>query len=370
VKIAFFYHSLISDWNHGNAHFLRGITSELIAQGHEVRVFEPWNSWSRENLLREQGEKALINFHRAYPMLNGYIYDPLTIDLSEWLEGVDLALVHEWNDPSLIKRIGNFRKESKSLTLFFHDTHHRCITDEQSISHYDLSGYDAVLAYGEVIRQRYLSKGWIDCAWTWHEAADIRVFKPLDKKKKGDLVWIGNWGDDERTAELQEFLLDPIRDLNLTASVYGVRYPEHAISSLAAAGAHYGGWLPNYEVANTFAEYRLTLHIPRRPYVEALPGIPTIRPFEALACGIPMICSPWDDIEELFEPGKDYLIAQNGTEMKKRIKDVLNDDQLSKSLIEHGLKTIHSKHTCAHRVRELMQIYSEFVPAVEQAVIV
>jgi spore maturation protein CgeB len=83
-----------------------------------------------------------------------------------------------------------------------------------------------------------------------------------------------------------------------------------------------------------------------------------------------MICSPWDDIEELFEPGKDYLIAQNGTEMKKLIKDVLNDHQLSQSLIEHGLKTIHSKHTCAHRVNELMQIYSEFVPAGEQAVIV
>ena len=45
----------------------------------------------------------------------------------------------------------------------------------------------------------------------WHEAADTRVFRPSQADKEGDLVWVGNWGDDERTAELQEFLIDPDR---------------------------------------------------------------------------------------------------------------------------------------------------------------
>ena len=40
-----FYHSLLSDWNHGNAHFLRGITAELLGLGHEVRVLEPRDAW-------------------------------------------------------------------------------------------------------------------------------------------------------------------------------------------------------------------------------------------------------------------------------------------------------------------------------------
>ena len=51
MKIALFYHSLISDWNHGNAHFLRGVVRELLALGHTVEVYEPASGWSLQNLL-------------------------------------------------------------------------------------------------------------------------------------------------------------------------------------------------------------------------------------------------------------------------------------------------------------------------------
>src|SRR5581483_5330898 len=140
-------------------------------------------------------------------------------------------------------------------------------------------------------------------AWTWHEAADTRLFRPLaDQPCEGDLVWIGNWGDDERTAELQEFLIEPVRALELRARVHGVRYPDVAKKMLADAGIAYAGWLPNFEAPRVFARFKCTVHVPRRPYVRALPGIPTIRVFEAMACGIPLVCSPWDDVENLFRP--------------------------------------------------------------------
>ena len=41
MKFAFFYHSLQSCWNHGNAHFLRGVVRELASRGHDVTLFEP-----------------------------------------------------------------------------------------------------------------------------------------------------------------------------------------------------------------------------------------------------------------------------------------------------------------------------------------
>src|SRR5207237_3600463 len=126
--------------------------------------------------------------------------------------------------------------------------------------------------------------------WTWHEAADVRVFRPIDAPDRaGDLVWIGNWGDDERTAELREFLLEPVRELQLRTRVHGVRYPGQALRELREAGIEYAGWLPNNKVPAVFARYRVTVHVPRRPYVQALPGIPTIRVFEALACGLPLL---------------------------------------------------------------------------------
>jgi spore maturation protein CgeB len=161
---------------------------------------------------------------------------------------------------------------------------------------YDLTHYDGVLAFGRVIRDLYLSEGWAARAWTWHEAADTRVFRPLPGRPcDGDLVWIGNWGDDERTLELRTFLIEPVRALQLRARVHGVRYPEEARRTLAAAGIEYAGWLPNYEAPQVFARFRVTVHVPRRPYAAALPGIPTIRVFEALACGIPLVSAPWDE---------------------------------------------------------------------------
>jgi spore maturation protein CgeB len=93
--------------------------------------------------------------------------------------------------------------------------------------------------------------------------------------------------------------------------------------------------------------------------VKALPGIPTIRPFEALACGIPLVCSPWEDTEHLFTPGRDFLVARDGDEMAAHLETVLGDPTLAFSLSQHGLRTILSRHTCGHRVDELLSICGE-----------
>ncbi len=350
-----FMHSLVSDWNHGNAHFLRGIASELIGRGHQVRIFEPENSWSRENLLKEKGGDALDDFRKAYPDLWSVLYSAQTLDLDDALRGADVVIVHEWNSPELVARVGQHRKRHDSYRLFFHDTHHRTVSDPGTMAAYDLTSYDAVLAYGNVIRDKYLENRWARDAWTWHEAADTRVFRPLRAHEKdGDLVWIGNWGDEERADTLREFLIEPVKALGLRARVHGVRYPADALRRLSEAGIEYSGWLPNYKVPEVFSRYRVTVHIPRRPYVEVLPGIPTIRPFEAMACGIPLISAPWNDCEKLFRPNVDLLFARDGAEMVSRLHSVLNEAAIAESLSTNGLETIHNRHTCTHRADQLL----------------
>jgi spore maturation protein CgeB len=357
MNIALFYHSLLSDWNHGNAHFLRGVATELISRGHNVSVYEPENSWSYSNLVNDYGEKAVEEFYRYYPQLQSIRYTK-NINLHQTLRDCDLVLVHEWNEHWIVQAIGEEKKRS-GFKLLFHDTHHRAVTDRKSVSKYDLRNYDGVLAYGEVIRKIYLDNSWIKKAWTWHEAADTRVFKPMIADREGDLVWIGNWGDDERTKELYEYLIEPARALGLKTRLYGVRYPAEAKRALLDAGIEYGGWLPNYKVPEVFAKYTITIHVPRGPYVESLPGIPTIRPFEALACGIPMISSPWNDSEHLFNVGSDFLVVNNGDEMKDAISGLLADESLRESLKQSGLRTIYNRHTCSHRVDELLTIYEQ-----------
>lgn len=355
MRFVMFYHSLISDWNHGNAHFLRGVATELLFRGHEVIVYEPENSWSFTNLMAVCDEATGL-FEAKYPWLRSRKYDLGRFDLEAALDDADVVIVHEWNDHSLVKRVGDMKARMRSFSLFFHDTHHRSVTEPGSMAAYDLSNYDGVLAFGDCVRDLYLRRGWAEMAWTWHEAADMRVFRPMKAEAQGDLVWVGNWGDGERSDELREFLLEPVKSLGLKSKVHGVRYPDEALKRLAEAGIEYGGWIPNFDVPRLFASYKCTVHVPRRPYADALPGIPTIRVFEALACGIPLVSAPWEDAEGLFRPGTDFLVARDGAEMKKHINDLMNDEAMREELARRGLAAIRERHTCGHRTDELLAI--------------
>jgi spore maturation protein CgeB len=359
MRIKLFYHSILSDWNHVNAHFLRGIVSELRIRGLDVEVWEPENGWSLQNLTNEKGEAYVQELIRQFPEWKPNFYQLGKTDFSDILADADLVLVHEWNEPELISHIGKLRA-SHNFRLLFHDTHHRSVTAPEEMEKYDLAHYDGVLAFGEVIRDLYLKKKWASQAWTWHEAADNRLFHPHpDQQKKGDLVWIGNWGDNERTEELIEFLIEPVKALGLDATMFGVRYPKKALDLLQDAGIHYGGYLPSNKVPETLSQYRMTVHVPRRPYVQFLPGIPTIRPFEALACGIPLISSTWHDSENLFDVGEDFLMVSDGQQMKEQMEEVLKNKGLCQKLIENGRQKIQNRNSCEQREDELLAIYKK-----------
>jgi spore maturation protein CgeB len=356
MKITLFYHSLVSAWNHGNAHFLRGIAMELIRRGHQVTVYEPENGWSLQNLLREQGQAAMNDFRRQFPRLQPAFYDPRNPRLNELLRDSDLVLVHEWNDHDLVRAIGEHRRHHP-FTLFFHDTHHRAVSQPAEMARYDLSHYDGVLAFGDSLKQVYERNGWARRVHTWHEAADIHTHRPMgDGIKSGDLVWIGNWGDEERSAELEEFIIRPVKELGLRATFHGVRYPAHALRLLEDAGISYGGYLESHRVAEVFAAHRFTVHVPRRMYTRMLPGIPTIRPFEAMACKIPLLSSPWEDTEGLFTEGRDLRMARDGAHMKELMHWVMDQPREAEAMADHAHATLLSNHTCAHRVDELLQL--------------
>jgi spore maturation protein CgeB len=363
MQFVFYTHSLVSDWNHGNAHFLRGVMRDLVRRGHSALALEPVDSWSRKNLVETQGQVAVERFATDFPELRSQQYGP-RFDHAAALADADVVVVHEWTDPALVARIGRIRRNGAPFTLLFHDTHHRAVSAKQAIASLILRDYDGVLAFGETLRQRYLQAGWGRQVFTWHEAADDQLFRPLPEiRPERDLIWIGNWGDDERTAEIDEFLIRPAAALGLEGTVRGVRYPEQAIAAVKKAGLKYGGWIANADAPAAFARHKVTLHIPRRPYVESLPGIPTIRVFEALAAGIPLLSAPWDDAEGLFRPGKDFLFAKNGTEMETLLREVISEPSIGRVLAANGIETIRARHTCRHRVDELMAILVQIASA-------
>lgn len=357
MRFVLFYHSLKSDWNNGNSHFSRGVATELVSRGHDVQAYEPLDGWSLTNLTAGHGDEPVAEFHQHYPAIRSDFYDEGDLDLDEMLDGADAVIVHEWNSPELIAKIGVHRGLRGKYRLLFHDTHHRAVSDSAWRSCVDAADYDGILVFGASLAETYKKNGWHRDVWVWHEAADTRIFYPRSTSTRtADVVWIGNWGDGERSDELYDYVIKPVCDSELKGTAYGVRYPASAVKTLAENGWTYRGWIPNYHVPEIFSQHLATVHVPRRYYKDELHGIPTIRVFEAMACGIPLICSPWCDSEGLFSPGKDYLVAKGNEEMPELLSEVCSHESLRNDLITHGLRTIAEKHTCAHRVDELLRI--------------
>lgn len=459
MEMRIFTHSWLSDWNHGNAHFLRGLARALVRRGHRLRLYEPlatpWGDWSLSHLMQCEPLRAMASiqqFRAAYPELDVRFFVPpsaarvasapgngrqataahrhdggngmalsgfrpgleaqaahaLTMALEamesstqeniggdeasrSWLEtvplswhfgeqpaplvdsddpvqalvrqlddevrGADVVIVHEWNPPELAEALLQLRRRHRFL-LLLHDTHHRAISQPAELARLPLHQLDGVLVFGESLRRLYARQFGLKRLYVLHEAADVEQFHPDGAAPQPwDLVWIGNWGDGERTQEIAEYLLRPAARLRPRPMlVHGVRYPAEAVRQLRDAGIRYGGYLPNLQAPAVYAASRLTLHIPRSPYCDGLGGIPTIRVFEALACGCPLLTSPWQDEEGLFKAGRDFLVASNGREMTALLLDLLDSERWRRQLAERGRATILERHTCAHRAQQLEEI--------------
>src|SRR4051812_48921288 len=159
MRIAYFTHSLASCWNHGNAHFLRGVLRELRALGHTVEAFEPAGGWSLANLLSDHGVAGLAAYRAAYPELGSMVYEDVDTVAERAAEG-GAVLVHGWDGPEPVAALGRARCRRARCPLLFHDTHHRAVSDPSAIGRLPLDGYDGVLAFGAALAEIYRARGW------------------------------------------------------------------------------------------------------------------------------------------------------------------------------------------------------------------
>ncbi len=363
MRIVLFTHSLVSDWSHGNAHFLRGLMRALQARGHDVLSCERWRNWSTDSLFEDHGHGPIVEFARLFPDLPIQVYGgwaTILDDADQLTRGADVVIVHEFSDPELVGALGHLRRQRDDFLLLFHDTHHRPTSAPWQVARFNLQHYDGVLAYGDSLAGIYRRDFGQERVWTFHEAADTNVFFPREAPPEDDVVWIGNWGDEERTREIREYLVESARLLpELRFAVHGVRYPEEGRRAMREAGIDFRGWIANYRVPEAFARAKMTLHIPRGPYLDRLPGIPTIRPFEALACGIPLLSTPWPDVEGLFRAGEDFVMVHSPGEMRDEMRRLAGDPEARARLAERGLETVLARHTCGHRAEQLEEIVAE-----------
>jgi spore maturation protein CgeB len=371
VRFAFFYHSVRSDWNQGNAHFLRGLVRALVGTGHQAVCYEEAGGWSVTNLVAGAGLRPLVDFRRHFPFVDVRLYSrrsPRELEqrLRAELSGVDAVVLHEWpaaEHPALLELLLRLRAPC-GYRLLFHDTHYRVLTQPLRMTRLGLERCDAILAYSPSLAAAYRDRLGLPAGGVhvFHEGADTALFRPLPpdpERPLDDAVFVGNWGGPDRAAELRAFVFGPARRFHRRRrfALYGVRYPPEILEDVRVrCGVDYRGWLPNDRVPGAFAQARVVLHVPRRQYARLLHGTPTIRVFEALACGAPLISTPWLDTDELFRAGEDYLVVDTVAHLEQALEWLWRDETARCRLAHSGERRILAAHTCRHRAGQLRAI--------------
>ncbi len=205
---------------------------------HEVVVYEPADGWSRLNAIaRRRRCKRCAKFRPLFPdvehpgptIVRSISTTRLMAPISCWFTS---GTSRTWSQDRATPRAGG------RFTLLFHDTHHRAVTAPHELARFDLDGYDGVLAFGEVLRQIYLKLGWASRAFTWHEAADTALYRPIAADhaaaRSGLDRQLGRRGTQRRAAAISDRARS--QRSRCDAIIYGVRYPADALEAIAAAG--------------------------------------------------------------------------------------------------------------------------------------
>jgi spore maturation protein CgeB len=347
----------------------------LVQLGHAPVVYEERGNWSVSHLVAEHGLRPLVEFRRRFPFVDVRLYGApsgpqVQRQLASELAGVDAVVVHEWpgvENPALVAALARL-KRTCGFSLLFHDTHYRILSEPERVLRVGLERFDAVLAYGPSIAAEYRRRG-VKNVHVVHEAADVPLFHPAPAdpgRPLDDALFIGNWGDEDRAEELRAYVLRPARKHRRARrfAIYGVRYPPAVLETIRRGyGVDYRGWLPNYRAPEAFAQSRVALHVVRRQYQDALPGIPTIRVFEALACGVPLVSTRWPDTDGLFREGHDYVVVDTPKDMEEALDWLWRDDAARDEMGRRGVARILAHHTCRHRAEQLLDIVAQLRPS-------
>jgi spore maturation protein CgeB len=372
VRIAFFYHSVRSDWNNGYAHFLRGTVRALISLGHDPVCYEEAGNWSTTNLVARHGLRPLVEFRRRFPFVETRLYQmaplaDLERRLARELRGYDAVIVNEWpavEQPELLDLLVRLRRPC-GYALLFHDAHHRILTQPDGVARMRPQRFDAILAFAPSIADEYRRRFGHPQIHVFHEAADLSLFHPRPPaadRPLDDALFIGNWGEGDRADEMREFLLEPARRFSneRVFAIHGVRYPADVLATIKDHyGIRYRGWLPNHLVPAAFAQTRVGIHVIRRQYLQVLYGTPTIRVFEALACGTALVSTRWQDTDGLFRAGKDYVVVDTRSQMEEALDWLWRDAAARERIGRSGAARVQALHTCRHRVEQLVAVIAD-----------
>lgn len=363
MHIAFFGHSILADWNNGQAHFVRGLIRELCRLGHQCVFYEAKDNLATRQQVSCVGRSSLLETLRVFPFLRVRLHrdgsrDPLGF-LPQALEEADIAIVLEGAEPSLIRALPEAVGPGQ-LCLFL-DGRGRLPQEQSLYRGYGLERYGAVLAASRALAAQFTDRLGLERVEVFHPAADTELFYPRPCRQDIDLLLVANGGEDLERPLREYFLEQSLVFPHLRFCLYGIHYGEQARQQFRTAyRVDYRGWVPNAQTPPLYARSRLAVHLARESHLRGSPL--SSRPAEALATRTCLLTGPWED-EGLFREGEHYLQAASPQEMTKSIRYLLENRPARERIAEAGYRHLLERHTCRHRAEQLLGIINRCAKA-------
>jgi spore maturation protein CgeB len=341
--------SVTSSWGNGHATSYRALLEALAQRGHRVTFLERDVPWYRDHRDLTKPSSWKVRLYRQLqdlPRLFGsLIRDANLVIIGSYVpDGIAIA---EW-----------VTAHAQGITAFYDIDTPVTLAGLDEGLHYISAAmiprFDLYLSFSGgpvpgMIEDIYGSP----MARTLYCSADIELYRPRSAEQKWSLGYLGTYSDD-RQPQLQELLLTPARELAAERLVVaGSQYPDHLVWPANVERIEH---LPPHEHPSFYAQQRFTLNVTRAD-MRSLGFSPSVRLFEAAACGTPIISDRWPGIETIFAPSSEILLAASASEIVEIVSEMPEDKRLS--IAEHARQRILRDHTPDHRARQLESYYLE-----------
>jgi spore maturation protein CgeB len=341
--------SITSSWGNGHATTYRALVRGLAARGHRVLFLErdvPWYAENRDLPDPPYGRTALYGSR-----------EELADRFARAVRRADLVVVGSFVPEG--RAVAAWAIETaRGRTAFYDiDTPATLAAVERGTCEYLdaalIPRFDLYLSFtGGPILRRLESELGARCARVLHCSFDAQSYRPEPLAIDWQLGYMGTYSAD-RQPMLERLLFEAARRARSGRFVVaGSLYPQ---AVAWPANVERIGHVAPGDHRSFYCRQRFTLNLTRAEMVAAGHS-PSVRLFEAAACGVPIISDPWPGLELLFVPGREIIVARGPADVMGAL--ALAEEERTR-IGARARARVLSCHTAWHRASELERHFAE-----------
>ena len=293
--------SLSSSWGNGHATTYRALLSAFSARGHDILFLECDVPWYAPHRDLQQPDFCRLAFYRDLAGLDAWRAE---------IAAADAVIVGSYVPDGIA--VGDYvQREARGIVAFYDiDTPVTLVrlrdADCDYLSQPLIAGYDLYLSFtGGPTLDRLERDYGSPMARALYCSVDAAAYRPVPGPKRWDLTYLGTYSAD-RQPTLERLLIEPARHMpDKRFCVAGPQYPDDIDWP---ANVERIDHLPPADHAAFYCASRYTLNVTRADMIAA-GWSPSVRLFEAAACGTPIISDIWPGLSDLLAPNREILLA-------------------------------------------------------------